>query len=63
MKKFYIQYGIGKCKYLVSYHDGIQKHSDGSDFYGIKIFKNKPSLNAFIAQLVNEGYKERGWLE
>jgi len=40
-KYYYEQNNIGKAKYTVSYHDGIQTHKDGSNFYGMKIFKNK----------------------
>ena len=58
MKKFYIQYGIGKAKYVVSFHNGIEKHNDGSEFFGIKIFKNKKSLNEFSNKLVSEGYTD-----
>jgi len=57
-KRFYIQYGVAKTKYLVSYHDGIQKHKDGSDFFGIKIFKNKKKLKIFTDDLKNNGYIE-----
>ena len=56
-KFYYEQHGIGKAKYTVSYHDGVQKHKDGSPFYGIKIFKNKKDLNEFISKLNKEGYK------
>jgi hypothetical protein len=57
-KKFYIQTNIGKAKYLVSYHDGIKKHNDGSEFFDIAIFKNKKLLNIFVASLVSDGYTE-----
>ena len=57
---FYTQNNIGHAKYCVSFHDGIHKHPDGSDFYGIRIFKNKKKLNAFTNSLINNGYKERG---
>ena len=60
MKDFYIQYNIGHAKYVVNSHDGIQTHKDGSPFYGCAIFKNKPSLNAYISKLKKEGYNERG---
>jgi hypothetical protein len=59
MKKFYIQYGISKAKYLVNFHNGISKHNDGSEFFDIKIFKNKKLLNKFINNLTSEGYIER----
>jgi len=58
-KKFYIQYGIGHAKYVVNFHNGIQKHNDGSPFYDIRIFKNKKKLNTFVSELVNDGYIER----
>jgi hypothetical protein len=58
MKKFYIQYGIGTAKYVVNFYDGITKNKDGSDFYGIRIFKNKKSLNLFVGELKNKGYIE-----
>ena len=57
-KNYYIQYGIGKAKYCVSYHDGISTHKDGSPFYGIAIFKNKIKLAAYIRSLTSEGYRE-----
>ena len=47
---------IGHAKYVVSYHNGIKKHNDGSDFFDIAIFKNKKKLNDFILELVNDGY-------
>ncbi len=55
-ERYYEQHGIGKAKYTVSFHDGIQKHTDGSPFYGIKIFKNKKSLGDFIKELESKGY-------
>ncbi len=58
MKNFYVQYNIGKCKYVVSFHDGIKTHKDGSKFYDIAIFKNKQKLNSFTNSLKKEGYKE-----
>jgi len=58
MKKYRIQHGIGKAKYLVSHYDGIKKHNDGSDFYDVRIFKNKKSLNEFKDRLTRDGYKE-----
>jgi len=58
MKKFYIQTNIGKCKYLVSYYDGIKIHNDGSAFYDVAIFKNKKSLGKFISELISSGYTE-----
>jgi hypothetical protein len=58
MKLFYEQYNIGKVKYLISYHDGIKKHDDGSDFYDVATFKNKKEFTDFKNVLINNGYKD-----
>ena len=57
-KNFYFS-TYGTRKYYVSFHDGISKHSDGSEFYDMRIFKNKKDLNLFIHSLLSNGYKER----
>lgn len=57
MKNYYIQYNIGKSKYCVSFHDGVQTHPDGSPFYAIALFKNIKRMNSFVKQLVIDGYK------
>lgn len=62
MKTFNIQYNIGKAKYVVNHYDGISKHKDGSKFYDMTIFKDKDSLNKFIAYLKAHGYVEESWL-
>ena len=59
MKTFYTQHGIGKAKYVVSYHDGVKKYSDGGDFFDLVIFKNKKKLEVFLRDLRNSGYVER----
>ena len=59
MKDYYLQRNIGKAKYVLNFHDGVQTYKDGSPFYECWIFKNKPSLDAFIAKLESEGYTER----
>lgn len=56
MKKFRLTYNIGHSKYVVSFHDGIKKHKDGSDFFDIEIFKNKKKLNSFTKELLKLGY-------
>jgi hypothetical protein len=58
MKRFSIQYGIGKAKYLVNFHDGIKKHDDGSDFFDVKIFSNKKTFSLFVSELVKNDYKK-----
>lgn len=42
---------IGKVKYVVNYFVG-KKHADGSDFYDVRIFKNKEIKNLFIKDLI-----------
>lgn len=58
MKKFSIQYNIGRAKYCLSYTDGIQTHRDGSEFWGIAIFSNKKKLNDRIKEMEKQGYKQ-----
>jgi hypothetical protein len=57
-KKFHVMYGIGKAKYVVNFHDGVSKHKDGSNFYDMRIFKNKINLYSFMKELVGNGYIE-----
>ena len=59
MKEFYEQHNIGKAKYCVNFHDGVQTHKDGSKFFGIAIFKNKKKLKAFKDDLIEKGYVEK----
>ena len=58
MKNFNVMYNIGRCKYVVNYHNGIKTHKDGSPFYDIDIFKNKKKLDACIKNLKLEGYTQ-----
>ena len=56
MKNTYnVMHNVGKAKYLVSYNYGIEKHKDGSDFFAIRIFKNKKDLYKFEIQLKKDG--------
>lgn len=58
MKRFYIMFNVGRCKYCVNFHDGVQKHKDGSEFFDTRIFKNKKAMGDFIATLRHNGYQE-----
>lgn len=58
MKVFYTLDNVGKCKYTVNFHDGVQKHRDGSAFFDIRIFTNKKKRDKFIQGLRNQGYAE-----
>lgn len=59
MKEFNLMYNIGKCKYVINYHDGIETHKDGSKFFGIKTFSNKKKFEKEIKNLQEQGYKEK----
>ena len=43
--------GIGKSKYVVTFHTEGNKHKDGSPFHDIRIFSNKRERDAFIKTL------------
>lgn len=58
MKRFYIRNNIGKAKYTVNPCDGIEKHADGSDFFGIIIFKNKKKRDKCVKDLLKQGYTQ-----
>lgn len=58
-KQFYEQSNVGKCRYVVSYHDGAKSYGDGSPFYDISIFSTKREKDAFVRKLLAEGYRER----
>jgi hypothetical protein len=47
-KQFIVNPQIGRSKYSISSYDGIKKHSDGSPFWDIQIFKNKVEFNKAI---------------
>ena len=60
MKKvFYVMYGIGRSKYMLSYYNGISTHKDGSQFFNVELFKSKKKLEARIQELVREGYRPK----
>lgn len=56
MKLFNTNTNIGKAKYVVSSHDGIKKHTDGSMFFDIQIFKNKKDFIKYQKELEADGY-------
>jgi hypothetical protein len=58
MKTFNVKNNVGKIKYLVSFHDGIKQHSDGSKFFDIAIFKSVKTLNAFTENLIDNNYTQ-----
>ena len=58
-KLYYIQYNVGKAKYVVNYYDGKKEHKDGSDFYDISLFRNKKKMNDFVKNLLLQNYKQK----
>lgn len=58
MKVFNEKQNVGTTKYAVNYHDGVSTHKDGSQFFGIALFKNKRKKEKFLAWLRQEGYTE-----
>lgn len=59
-KVFYRMDNIGKAKYTINHHDGVQTHKDGSPFFGITICKSKKELKKEMDKLFADGYKELG---
>ena len=57
MKTYNEMSNVGSSKYVVNFHDGEQTHKDGSPFFKIEIFSNKKKKNAFIKDLVKNGYQ------
>lgn len=58
-KAYKIEPQIGKVKHSVSFYDGKSTHKDGSDFWGIKTFKNKKQKEDFVKELQKDGYVEK----
>lgn len=57
-RKFYEQQNIGQAKYVVNFTGFVpQTHPDGSEFYNIRIFKNKDKKNIFVKELKSQGYQ------
>lgn len=59
MKKFNLMYNIGRCKYVINYHDGVQTHKDGSEFFGVYTFKNKKLFSQKQKELIKDDYIEQ----
>jgi hypothetical protein len=55
-KRYDISMNVGKAKHVVKFHDGKKKHNDGSDFFDMRIFNNKPDLEKFEKELKSKGY-------
>jgi hypothetical protein len=56
MKTFKILHNIGRCRLLVSFHDGETFHRDGSPFFDVRIVRGQRALNKFLRLLQSQGY-------
>ena len=59
MKTFYTMDNIGKVKYVVNFHDGVQTHRDGSPFFDTQQFRNKRNRDKFCWELKKQGFVEK----
>lgn len=59
MKTYYEQNNVGRARYLLSFHDGVKKHRDGSPFFDVKIASNKRQHQKNINELKRQGYTTR----
>lgn len=57
-KSFNVRENIGKCRYVVNFHDGVKTHRDGTPFFDVHITGNKRALNKFVKGLKADGYVE-----
>lgn len=63
MKRFRQTSNVGRAKYVVSYHDGVKQHDDGSPFFDICLFSRKRGRDRFVRSLLADGYIEASPLE
>lgn len=47
---------VGKVRHVVSFHDGVKAHPDGSPFFDIATFGNKRARDKFCRSLIRQGY-------
>ena len=55
-KEFNVMFNVGRVKYLLNYHNGVNMHKDGSAFFDIQCFSNKKKLNQYTKGLLSQGY-------
>ena len=56
IKSFNVRENIGKCRYVVNFHDGVKTHRDGSPFFDVHIVSNKRALTRVVKALQADGY-------
>ena len=57
-KTYYVTAGQGR-KWEVYFHNGIDRHADGSLFYGLRICQTKKVLNEFLDELRLSGFTKQ----
>ena len=55
-KRYNTTSNVGKAKYVINFHDGKKKNKDGSDFFDMKIFKNKRDFEKFEKELKSKRF-------
>lgn len=58
-KTFNVKSGIGKARHVVSFHDGVKTHKDGSPFFDVRVLRNKREVAKFVKDLSSKGFELR----
>ena len=61
-KLYRVTHNVGNARHVVSYHDGVETHQDGSPFFGIRILSTVRDRDRFVKELKQDGYVEQGAL-
>lgn len=55
-KTYTYRQNVGKARHVISYHDGLKTHGDGSPFFDVRIYSRKRDAQAFVRSLEAQGY-------
>ena len=55
-KIYNLMFNVGKAKYVINFHNGVDTHKDGSPFFGIQTFSNKKKFEKAEKALLADGY-------
>jgi len=56
MDKIYNETRMARGFHLVSFHDGVKTHHDGSPFFDVRLFKRERDAAKFARDLKKSGY-------
>jgi hypothetical protein len=56
MKQYSVMENVGRARFVVNFHDGRKRHADGSEFFDVRVFRNKRKLVQFVRSLRMLGY-------